>query len=108
MPVRRLVSRKTHRGISRSASDELSRVVKIGRNLKSELVEPLFEFLKKNLDIFAWTHANMVGIHPDIMCHNLNIDPQAKLVRRKQKALDVDRYQALQEKVDRLLKIGVH
>ena len=60
--------------------DELRWVVKIGKNLESELVEQLIEFLKKNLDVFAWTYIDMVGIHPDVMCHRLNIDPQLKLV----------------------------
>ena len=41
------------------------------------------------------------------MCHWLNIDhPQAKLVHQKQRALDIDRYKALQEEVECLLKIG--
>ena len=48
----------------------------------------------------------MVGIHPDVMFHRLNIDPQAKLVRQKQRALDADHYNALQDEVDSLLKIG--
>ena len=47
----------------------------------------------------------MVGIHPEIMFHWLNIDPQAKLVRQKRRVLDTDRYKALQDEADRLLKI---
>ena len=48
----------------------------------------------------------MVGIHPEIMCHWLNIDLKAKPVHQKQKALDADRYRAFQDEVDDLLKIG--
>ena len=33
--------------------NEPSRVVKIGKNLKSELAKQLVEFLKKNLDVFT-------------------------------------------------------
>ena len=51
-------------------------------------------------------HADIVGIHPEIICHRLKIDPQAKPVRQKQRALDVDHYKALQDEVERLLKIG--
>ena len=36
----------------------------------------------------------------------MNIDLQAKPMRQKQRALDVDRYKALQDEVDCLLKIG--
>ena len=41
------------------------------------------EFLCHNQDVFTWTHADKVGIHLEIMCHRLNIDPQAKLVLQK-------------------------
>ena len=59
---------------------EPSCVVKIGKWLKGELAKQLTEFLCQNQDIFAWTHAHMVGIHLEIMCHRLNIDLQAKPV----------------------------
>ena len=48
----------------------------------------------------------MVGIHPKIMCHQLNIDLQEKPVCQKRRALDADRYKALENEVDHLLKIG--
>ena len=86
--------------------NEPSRVVKIGKCLSNELVEQLLEFLKKNQDVFAWTHVEMIGIHPDVMCHQLNTDPQAKLVCQKGRTLDVDHYKSLQEEIDRLLRIG--
>ena len=61
----------------------MNQALKIGMCLKSELAEQLVEFLKKNQDVFAWTHVDMVGIHPDVMCHQLNIDPHAKPVHQK-------------------------
>ena len=63
--------------------NEPSLVVKIGKCLSSELEQQLVDFLRRNQDVFAWTHADMVRIHPKIMCHRLNIDPQAKLVPQK-------------------------
>ena len=86
--------------------NEPSRVFKIGKGLKKELTRQLTEFLSLNQDMFVWTHIDMVGIHLDVMCHLLNINPQAKPVRQKQIALDADHYKALQDEVDRLLKIG--
>ena len=56
--------------------------------------------------MFAWTHADMVRIHPEILCHGLKIDLEANPVLQKCRALDADRYKALQDEVDRLLKIG--
>ena len=85
--------------------NEPNRVVKISKGLKEELAHQFAKFLSLNQDMFAWTHADMVGIHPEVMCH-LNIDSQAKLVHQKWRALDADHYKALQDEVDRLLKIG--
>ena len=48
---------------------EPTRVLKLGENLGCELKEELTCFLKANLDVFAWTHKDMVGIHLDVMCH---------------------------------------
>ena len=45
---------------------ESCRVVKIGKGLSSELAQLLTCFLRKNQDVFTWTHADMVGIHPKI------------------------------------------
>ena len=86
--------------------NEPSRVIKIGKRLQRELAQQLTEFLSQNQDVFTWTHANMVGIHPEIIWHRLNIYPQAKPVHQKQIELDADCYKALQDKVDHLLKIG--
>ena len=55
--------------------NEPNRVIKIEKGLKEELVQQFVEFLFLNQDVFAWTHADMVGIHPEGMCHRLNIDP---------------------------------
>ena len=43
--------------------NEPSRVVKIDKGLKEELMHQFAEFLSLNQDMFAWTHADMMGIH---------------------------------------------
>ena len=85
--------------------NEPSYVVKIGKGLKKELAQQFTKFLSLNQDVFAWTHADMVGIYLEVMCHQLNIDPQAKPVPQKRRVLDADHYKALQDEVDRFLKI---
>lgn len=55
--------------------------LKIGSQQNSDLRERLNNFLKANLDVFAWSHADMVGIDLKVMCHHLNIDPAKKRVR---------------------------
>ena len=49
--------------------NKLSHVVKIGKGIKKELAQHFVEFLSLNQDVFVWTHTDMVGIHPKVMCH---------------------------------------
>ena len=74
--------------------------------MSCELKEEPTHFLMANLDVFAWTHEDMVGIHPDIMCHRLNISLDFKPIRQKKIAMDAERYKALKDEVDKLLDIG--
>ena len=36
--------------------------------------EKLIEFLKKNIDVFAWDACNAPGIDPAFFCHHLNVN----------------------------------
>lgn len=83
------------------------KVLKIGSQLKPDLQKMLTEFLKNNLDVFAWSHADMVGIDPRVMCHRLNIDHTKKGTRQKRRPVIGERAEALQEEVDRLLEVGL-
>ena len=40
----------------------------------------IIQFLKENLDIFAWSHEDMPGISTEIIQHKLKVDPEKKLV----------------------------
>ncbi|KAL0404445.1 UNVERIFIED_CONTAM: hypothetical protein Sradi_2085300 [Sesamum radiatum] len=44
------------------------------------------------------------GISPDIITHRLSINPDAKPVKQKKRMFGVERSQAIQDKVDKLLK----
>ena len=81
-------------------------VLKLGENLSCELKDEFAHFLKANLDVFAWTHKDMVGIHLDVMCLPLNINPDFKPIRQKRRAMNAERYNALKDEVDKLLDIG--
>ena len=37
--------------------------------------EELIEFLKRNIDIFAWDACDAPGIDPAFICHHLNVNP---------------------------------
>ena len=41
----------------------------------------LIQFLKENLDIFAWSHEDMPGIPPEIIQHKLNVNLDRKPIQ---------------------------
>ena len=43
----------------------------------------LVQFLKENLDVFAWSHEDMLGISPKVIQHKLSVDPKMKPVQQK-------------------------
>ena len=63
-------------------------MVKVGSNLPDQHREQLIEFLKENLDVFAWSHADMPSIPPAIACHKLNVDPHHRPVKQKRRAFN--------------------
>ena len=48
--------------------------------------------LLNNIDIFTWSHSNMVGINPTVASHELNIIPTARPVRQKVKRFHLNRH----------------
>ena len=39
--------------------------------------QDLIDFLRKNIDVFAWSTYKALGVDPDFICHRLNINPFA-------------------------------
>ena len=83
------------------------RVLKIGSHLNPDIRDSLISFLKENLNVFSWSHADMVRIDPKVMCHRLNINPNKKGVRQKQIPVNGEWAEALKEEVDKLLNVGL-
>ena len=44
--------------------DGTAKTIRIGTTLSPEMRTRLIEFLKENLDVFAWSHEDMPGISP--------------------------------------------
>ena len=48
----------------------------IGAKLPPQEKEELVEFLKRNIDVFAWDTCDAPGIDPAFICHHLNSTAQ--------------------------------
>ncbi|CAL8120198.1 unnamed protein product [Prunus armeniaca] len=78
--------------------DDISdRQVRIGTSLSQELRYELVAFLRLNSEVFAWSYNDMLGISPDIISHQLSINPAVRPVRQKRRAYDPERYEAMRQ-----------
>ena len=55
--------------------DDLEKFFQIGSQLPQREREELIEFLKQNIDVFAWNTYEAPGVDPEFICHNLNVNP---------------------------------
>ena len=60
---------------------ETAKTTRIGTTLSPEMKSRLVQFLKENLDIFAWSHEGMLDISTEVIQHRLNVDLERKLVQ---------------------------
>ena len=56
---------------------------KIRTTLSPEVRSMLVQFLKENLDVFAWSHEDMPGISPKVIEHKLHVNLEKKPVQQK-------------------------
>ena len=62
--------------------------------------------LLNNIDVFAWSHSDMVGINLTVSSLEPNIIPTARSIRQKVRRFHLDRHHIIQTEVDNLMKEG--
>ena len=78
------------------------RCTRVGANLEEKTKQDLVHFLKKNTDVFAWSHEDMPGIDPSVITHRLNVYPSSKLIQQKKRVFAPERDNAIKEEVQKL------
>ena len=58
-----------------------TKTTRIGTALSPEMRSMLIQFLKKNLNVFAWSHKDMLGISPKVIEHKLNVNLEMKPIQ---------------------------
>ncbi|XP_071919055.1 uncharacterized protein [Coffea arabica] len=80
-------------------------VVQVGAGLPSPLKEEMISLIKDHRDIFAWSADKVVGVPPELMIHQLKVNPQARPVRQKRRHFVPERSKAISDEVDKLLPV---
>ena len=79
--------------------NNLERYTRVEADLNEKTKQDLVPFLKKSIDVFAWSHEDMSSIDPSVIIHRLNVYPSSKPVRQKKRLFDPKRDNAIKEKV---------
>ena len=80
------------------------RTTRMGTLASQPIRQALAAFLKKNQDVFAWNHEDMLGIDPSVIVHRLNVNPASLPIRQKKRVFAQERDKAIAEEVRKLLE----
>ena len=58
--------------------DNPERCTRVEADLEEKIKKDLVQFLRKNIDVFAWSHEDIPGIDPSVITHRLNVCPSSK------------------------------
>ena len=75
--------------------DESKKFTYVSSILTDDEKEQLQLALLSNIDVFTWSHSNMVEINPTMASHKLNIISKAKPMRHKVRLVHSDRHQII-------------
>ena len=67
----------------------------------------LIEFLRNNVDVFAWDACEAPGIDPDFICHHLNVNLLIAPRKQPSRCSSKDHYEAVKDKVTKLKRAEV-
>jgi BarA-like signal transduction histidine kinase len=82
------------------------KTTRIGTSMTKEIRDLIVSFLRKNADVFAWSHDDMPSISTNVITHKLNVNPSTTPVKQKRRVFAPERNAAVVEEVDKLLKAG--
>ena len=65
-----------------TVADDLEKFFQVGAKLPLQEKERLLEFLRANVDVFAWNPYETPGVDPNFICHRLNVNLAVILKRQ--------------------------
>ena len=79
----------------------------VGAKLPPQEKEELVEFLKRNIDVFAWDACNTPGIDLNFIWHHLNVNPSITLKKQSpRRRPSREHAKAIREEVMKLKRAG--
>ena len=81
--------------------DDPEKFFQIGSQLPHQEKEELIEFLKRNIDVFAWNAYEALGVDPEFICHRLKVNPLITPRKQPPRRPSKEHAEAVQEEVTR-------
>ena len=66
----------------------------------------MVEFLRKNVDVFAWDAYEALGVDLNFICHHLNVNPSVILKRQPPRRPSKEHIEAVKNEVIKLKQAG--
>ena len=79
---------------------------KSGVQLPPQEKEELIEFLRKNVDVFAWNAYDGLGVDPSFIYHHLNVNPSINPRKQPLRRSSKDHSDAVRDEVTKLKQVG--
>ena len=86
--------------------DDSEKFFQVGSQLPHQEREELVEFLKRNIDVFAWNTYKAPRVDPDFICHHLNVNPLITPKKQLPRRLSKEHAEAVRQEVTKLKQAG--
>ena len=80
------------------------RFFQVSSELPPQEKEMLIDFLRQNVDVFAWDAYKALGVDPDFICHHLNVSPAVTPKKQLPWRPSKEHADAMREEVTKLKK----
>ena len=86
--------------------DDLEKFFQVGAQLPPQEKEELIEFLKRNVDVFAWNAYEALGVDPSFIYHHLNVNLSVTPKKQPSRCSSKDHSDFVKDEVMKLKQVG--
>ena len=86
--------------------DDEGKFFQVGVQLPPQEKEELIVFLRRNIDVFAWSAYEALEVDPNFICHHLNVNPSVIPKKQLPRRSSKKHADAVKEEVVKLKRAG--
>ena len=86
--------------------DDQKKFFQVGAQLPPQEKEELTEFLRRNVDMFAWNTYEAPWVDLSFICHHLNVNPSVTPKKQPYRRSSRDYFDAVKDEVMKLKQVG--